>query len=87
MSASQGNAFDMSGLTHLRFIDNGTWYCGLPIDNNSTSNQFKVTVGVDDHPVTQGVSGEFLYGNDIDITELRERRRREHAGHGDRERR
>jgi hypothetical protein len=70
MSASQGNAFDMSGLTHLRFIDNGTWYCGLAIDNNSTSNQFKVTVGVDDHPVTTGVSGEFLYGNDIDITEF-----------------
>jgi hypothetical protein len=68
MSASDGNAFDMSGLTHLRFLDNGTWYCGLSIDNNSTSHQYKVTVGVDDHPVTNGVSGEFLYGNDIDIT-------------------
>ena len=70
MSATQGNAFDMSGLTHLRFLDNGTWYCGMAIDNNSTSNQFKVTVGVDDHPVTTGVSGEFLYGNDIDITDF-----------------
>jgi hypothetical protein len=70
MSASQGNAWDMSALTHLRFLDNGTWYCGLPIDNNSTSHQFRVHVGVDDHPVTQGVSGEFLYGNDIDITDF-----------------
>lgn len=62
-------AFDMSSLTRLGYIDNGTEYGGHAIDNDA-GEAYEVTLGMG-HPITEGLEGrQFRYGNDIDTTEI-----------------
>ena len=62
-------AFDMSSLTRLEFIDNGTTYAGHGIDNDE-GDRYAVTLANISHPVVAGIEGvTFFYGDDIDTTE------------------
>ncbi len=54
-------------LTRLRYIDNGTTYYGHTVDNHN-GDAYEVWL-VDDTPLSNGISGSILYGNDIDTTE------------------
>ncbi len=66
MSWSFGMAFDMSGFTHLDFIDNGTRACGERTDDGK-GGQYVVQVSDTSHPVTAGLEGaSFTYGDDLD---------------------
>lgn len=68
MGWSMGHAFDMQPLTHLRWEDNGTWFCGQPTDNNA-GEAYQVALGEGPHPLLEGIEGStFLYGDDIDTT-------------------
>jgi hypothetical protein len=63
---SMGHAFDMSPLTHLTFVDNGTDACGHSSDNNVGEATFDVHYAAS-HPMIGALGGtSFLYGNDID---------------------
>jgi hypothetical protein len=68
---SQGSNFDMSALTGLKFIDNGsTVNCSGKTFNqdNNVGGQYKVTIDESKIPGAQGASLNLLYGNDIDNT-------------------
>lgn len=68
VSASMGQGFPMTPLTHLIFEDNGTNTCGEVTDADRGAN-YRVTVTDDAHPLTRGLAGQsFLYGDDIDHT-------------------
>ena len=54
-------------MTRLRYIDNGTTYYGSTVDNHN-GDAYEVWL-VEDTPISNGISGSFLYGNDIDTTE------------------
>lgn len=59
----------MEAITRLRNIDNGTEYYGYAVDNDETEHQYQVTLG--EHALMAGIEGTtFLYGNDIDTTQL-----------------
>ena len=61
--------FDMSSLTRLEYIDNGTSYAGHGIDNDE-GDRYAVTLANISHPVVAGIEGvTFYYGDDIDTTE------------------
>ena len=53
-------------MTRLRYIDNGTTYYGSTVDNHN-GDAYEVWL-VEDTPISNGISGSFLYGNDIDTT-------------------
>jgi hypothetical protein len=70
MAWSWGNAFPMSGLTHLDFMSNGTSVCGVWTDNNAGA-EYAVSYA-SGHPVVATVGGtSHLYGDDIDETTAR----------------
>ena len=54
-------------MTRLRYIDNGTTYYGSTVDNHH-GDAYEVWL-VEDTPISNGITGSFLYGNDIDTTE------------------
>lgn len=59
----------MEPITRLRNVDNGTEYYGYAVDDDETEHQYAVTLG--EHPLMAGLEGTtFLYGNDIDTTQL-----------------
>lgn len=63
---SMGHAFDMSPLTHLTFVDNGTDACGHSSDDNVGEAAFNVQYAPG-HPMIGALAGSFVqYGNDID---------------------
>jgi hypothetical protein len=64
-----GHDFPMAPLTHLNFVDNGTTYCGVGIDNNN-GDVYEVTLATDvQHPIVAALEGlTFTYGDDIDTT-------------------
>jgi hypothetical protein len=69
MSHFDDGSFDMSTLTRLTYIDNGTSYYGHDIDNDS-GDAYEVTLETNGHALVAGIAGEvFRYGNDIDTTE------------------
>lgn len=66
MTWSAGHAFDMTDLTGLDYVDNGSSACGQRIDNGNHGT-YTVTVADDDHAITRSLEGSsFPYGNDID---------------------
>ncbi len=66
MTWSKNKAFDLTELTGLQHVDNGTQACGQNIDNRRGST-YTVTIGSVDHAITRGHAGtSFVYGNDID---------------------
>ncbi len=67
MSWTSTNDLNLSPLTYLENIDNGSSFCGVSIDNNSGGGQYRVTFTDDAHPVIDGLQGQsFTYGDDID---------------------
>ena len=53
-------------LTRLQYIDNGVSYHGVSVDNNQGA-AYEVWIE-NDTPLSDGISGSFIYGNDIDTT-------------------
>lgn len=70
---ARGDGFDMSELTGLKYIDNGTSVTcagnSMATDNNS-GTQFKVTLDPSKVPGSDASTIDFSYGNDIDNTEV-----------------
>ncbi len=63
---SSGQRFDMSPLTGMHHVDNGTTACGQTIDNRRGTT-YTVTFDETEHSITRGLAAtSFLYGNDID---------------------
>ncbi|MEZ4256353.1 MAG: VWA domain-containing protein [Polyangiales bacterium] len=68
MAQSWGLSFDVEPLTHLTYVDNGTSYCGVNIDNNR-GQSYLVEIAGEGHPVVAGLTGvTFEYGDDIDAS-------------------
>lgn len=74
MTRSQNGDFDMSLLTGLKYIDNGTTVnCdgkSIPIDNNKYANYYSVHLDSKFFPDLQSEHLNFNYGNDIDNSAL-----------------
>jgi hypothetical protein len=70
MTRARGGAFEMSPLTGLDHVDNGTRACGRQIDNRRHET-YTVTITDADHALTRGLTGQsFTYGNDIDDSDI-----------------
>jgi len=71
---SRGNGFSMQGLTHVKYVDNGTdpkcedgktYY-----HDNNQGNQYRVSLDSEKMPTPNSASLQFKYGNDIDLVDI-----------------